>query len=262
MNEKELMEELQKRYPVEDKTHAEFKVSAKWVMLQLIGIAFFTIVTLVTVMFIDTYIPPDVNAKIYIPSGSNNYWSRLMVMFLIRFIALLLVMLVHFPIAFKLYHGLWPLYYFYWINFVVGPAVLGPTYSALYIAASAVTAFLFTARMRAVTYVVTGKTLTIRDGWVVREMQTRVYSKLDKVSMKQSFMGRLFGYGTITLPGTLIPEPTNSLFQVDRPEEVWKAISHLMVYRDFSETMERVGSRLEEKLNSIEKKLDGPTMYA
>ncbi|GEM_PF-3939461 len=209
-------------------------------------------------MFIDKYLLPDPKVPFY-------KYGVLHFLF-VRFFALLIPAGVSGLICLKLYEG-----YLH-----SRPLVFGRAYYVLYILITAVTIPLFIARVKSVKYVVTDKKLLIEDKWISREGKARIYSKLSDVSIKQGLIGRLFGYGTVIptmidmeafglrvasgvapVRVPLYPTLTNSLYQVDNPEQAWKTLLHLVQYRDISETFERVGGKLTEKLDKIEKKF-GP----
>ncbi len=51
-------------------------------------------------------------------------------------------------------------------------------------------------------FAVTNKRVIVKTGWVQRETLELNLSRVESLSVDQSVMGRLFGYGTITIIGT------------------------------------------------------------
>lgn len=257
---------VRERYPVRERVLAELKTSDKWIAIQSVGMILTAAATLAASIFIDRYIPPDPSANLY----SVGILGFLMV----RAVAWLLPLLVAGAIAYYLlYPGVWPYVWYIWSVFMVGPLILGRAYYALYILGPLIGIPLFWIRVKSVTYVITDKKLVIKDTWLSREAKGRIYSKLSNVVLKQSVMGRIFGYGSIVpLVGDLEaygvaagPRPimgfaiepmlTNSIFQVSDPERAWKSVMHLVQYRDMSETFERVGEKIVNRLERIERRV-------
>jgi len=265
-------EEIKTQYPVSEKTLATFSVSKRWILLQSVGYTLMLAAWIAITVLMDRYVPPD----------PAKYEHGILHYLLVRGISLIVPMFLTAVFPPKLYHTSCLLHMYLWAVYVFGPLVvtkvppadtvyLPSAYYLLYFPGYILALLLLWARMQAVKYIVTDKRLIIMDTWLSREAKTKIYSKLSNVVLKQSFMGRILGYGSVIpvvadlesfgvsplhfrVPFIVNPEPTNSLFQVPCPEEAWKILQHLVQYRDVGETVERVGERIVEKLERIEKK--------
>jgi len=234
---------------------ATFKISWRWIALQLIGVALATYIFASVDAAINAYEPRLADpSKVY----GGPYGLALVRLIISLFLFFILIApairFLHPPYGNVLGTALW-------ITYVLGPIVAGQNYYPLYAASALAVAAWLAARARMVTYTLTDSALLIKDGW---KRRTVLLSKVVGVRMNRSLAGRILGYGTVVpevaynaFGATWVHSPrdptySEALYQVPNPALAWSLLSQVAHHRDFSSTIERVlGGRQEDSLGSL-----------
>ncbi|MBK7713772.1 MAG: PH domain-containing protein [Bacteroidales bacterium] len=74
-------------------------------------------------------------------------------------------------------------------------------------------------------FVITNRRIIIKTGFIARNTFEMNLSKIESVNVDQSFMGRIFGYGSMTIIGT--GGTRESFHNISKPMEFRKAFQEL-----------------------------------
>ena len=77
-------------------------------------------------------------------------------------------------------------------------------------------------KMKSTEIVVTNFRFIVKTGWIARQTQEVSLDKIEEINLKQTFWGRIWGYGSLNIRGTGIGDI--QLPNIDDPVELHKAL--------------------------------------